>query len=154
MGAERAVTLSLFSYPFAAPSPGSHPPPPPVESDATLNRRIGVDRLRSQYAFIFPPGINPTLSVRVHVTSMLVRHLNAQSEMEVDAKNLSDLLVKIDGRYRGFKDSVCDEAGRVRRYVNVFVNGLNVRGDPEGLSTPLGDGDEVHILASVAGGAT
>jgi molybdopterin synthase sulfur carrier subunit len=93
-----------------------------------------------------------TVAVRVYVTRMLVRHLNTQPEFTVDAKNLGDMLDEIELQCRGFRDSICDESGRIRTYVNVFVNGENVRQDPEALSTPLGDGDEIHILASVAGG--
>ena len=92
------------------------------------------------------------LTVRVYVTEMLVRHLNTRPELTVDAKNLGDLLNEIERKYQGFRDSICDESGRIRTYINVFVNGQNVRQDPESLSTPLSDGDEVYILASVAGG--
>jgi molybdopterin synthase sulfur carrier subunit len=92
------------------------------------------------------------VAVRVYVTEMLVRHLNTRPELTVDAKNLGDLLNEIERKYQGFRDSICDESGRIRTYINVFVNGQNVRQDPESLSTPLADGDEVYILASVAGG--
>ena len=92
------------------------------------------------------------MAVRVYVTQMLVRHLNTKPEFTVDAGSLGDLLDGFERKYRGFRDSVCDETGRIRIYVNVFVNGQNVGRDPEALSTPLSDGDEIHILASVAGG--
>lgn len=93
------------------------------------------------------------MPVKVHVTQMLVRHLNAHPEFTADARNLGDLLDVLERKHQGFRDAVCDENGRIRIYVNVFVNGENVRNDPEGLSTPLEDGDEVYILASVAGGS-
>lgn len=92
------------------------------------------------------------MPVRVYVTQMLVRHLNTRPEFTVEAKNLEDLLNEIERKHQGFRDSICDESGRIRIYVNVFVNGQNVMRDPEALSTPLADGDEVYILASVAGG--
>jgi len=90
--------------------------------------------------------------VRVYLTQMLARHLNTKPELAVNARNLEELLDKLDGECQGFRDSVCDEAGRIRMYINLFVNGQNVRPDPDALSTPLADGDEVYILASVAGG--
>jgi MoaD family protein len=95
---------------------------------------------------------NEAVPVRVYVTQMLVRHLNTRPEFTVEAKNLEDLLNEIERKHQGFRDSICDEYGRIRIYVNVFVNGQNVMRDPEALSTPLADGDEVYILASVAGG--
>jgi molybdopterin synthase sulfur carrier subunit len=97
------------------------------------------------------PG-NEAVPVRVHVTQMLVRHLNVKPEFVVDAKSLGGLLDEVDREYQGFKDSVCDESGKIRVYINVFVNGENVSQDAEALSTPFSDGDEIHILASVAGG--
>ena len=92
------------------------------------------------------------MPVRVHVTQMLVRHLNVRPEFAVDAKSLGGLLDEVDRKYRGFEDSICDESGKIRVYVNIFVNGENVSQDSEALSTPLSDGDEIYILASVAGG--
>jgi sulfur-carrier protein len=92
------------------------------------------------------------VAVKVYVTEMLVRHLNTRPEFTVDAKNFKGLLNKVEEKHKGFRDSICDESGRIRRYVNVFVNGENIRQDADALSTPLSDGDEVHILASVAGG--
>jgi sulfur-carrier protein len=90
--------------------------------------------------------------VSVHLTQMLVRHLNIKPEFTVEAKSLGGLLDCVEREHRGFTDSICDELGRIRVYVNVFVNGENVSQDSEALSTPLADGDEVYILASVAGG--
>jgi molybdopterin synthase sulfur carrier subunit len=84
---------------------------------------------------------------------MLARHLDSQSELTVNARSLDGLLSELDRRYPGFRDSVCDEAGKVRVYVNLFVNGEMVAPRPDALKAPLSDGDEVYILASVAGGA-
>jgi molybdopterin synthase sulfur carrier subunit len=92
------------------------------------------------------------LGVKVHVTEMLVRHIDAKPEFTVDAKDIESLLDAADRKFQGFRDSVCDESGRIRIYVNVFVNGELITRDPEALSTPLADGDEVYVLASVAGG--
>ena len=93
------------------------------------------------------------MPVKVHLTRMLVRHLNLEPEFSVEAKNLGDLLDVVDKDIEGFHDSVCDETGRIRIYVNVFLNGDNIRQDPRGLSIPLHEGDEVYILANIAGGA-
>ncbi len=92
------------------------------------------------------------MPVSVYMTQMLVRHLNMGPEMTVDAKDFGELLEKIERKHRGFRDSVCDESGRIRIYVNVFLNGEKVAQDAEALSTRLADGDEIYILASVAGG--
>jgi sulfur-carrier protein len=90
--------------------------------------------------------------VKVHVTNMLVRHLNVKPDFEVRAKSLGELLDAVDRDFEGFRDSVCDEAGRIRVFINVFVNGENLDKDSDALSFPLGESDEIYILASVAGG--
>ena len=92
------------------------------------------------------------MPVRVYLTRMLVRHLNIAPELSVEAGSLGDLFDKIESNHRGFRDSVCDESGRIRTYVNVFLNGERVAQEPGFGSTPVSNGDEVYILASVAGG--
>jgi molybdopterin synthase sulfur carrier subunit len=84
---------------------------------------------------------------------MLVRHLDVQPDFSVDAKDLGGLLDVVDKEVEGFHDSICDETGRIRMYVNVFLNGDNISQDPQALSVPLHDGDEIYILANVAGGS-
>jgi molybdopterin synthase sulfur carrier subunit len=84
---------------------------------------------------------------------MLVRHLGCPGDLTVDASSLDDLLSRLDARYPGFRDSICDEVGRIRVYVNVFLNGELIAREPSALFASLSEGDEVYILASVAGGA-
>jgi sulfur-carrier protein len=92
------------------------------------------------------------MPIRVYITQMLVRHLGMEAELAAEAATVEELLDSIDAEHQGFRDSVCDESGRIRIYVNVFVNGRMLEREPDALSTRLYDGDEVHILASVAGG--
>jgi molybdopterin synthase sulfur carrier subunit len=92
------------------------------------------------------------MPLRVYLTQMLVRHLGMEAELTAEAGTIEELLDAIDADHQGFRDSVCDESGRIRIYVNVFVNGRMLGREPSALSTRLSDGDEVHILASVAGG--
>jgi molybdopterin synthase sulfur carrier subunit len=99
-----------------------------------------------------PAAATLPVPVKVHITNMLVRHLNAKPDFEVRAKSIGELLDVIDREVEGFRDSICDETGRIRVYVNVFVNGENVGQDKDALSFSLGEGDEIYILASVAGG--
>jgi sulfur-carrier protein len=92
------------------------------------------------------------MPVNVHVTRMLARHLDVPPEFSVDASTLGDLLDKADREHAGFRDAVCDETAAIRTYVNIFVNGENIAQGRAPLSFALKDGDEVYILANVAGG--
>jgi molybdopterin synthase sulfur carrier subunit len=61
----------------------------------------------------------------------------------------------IDGletAYPGIKDRICDDTGELRRFVNVYINGEDVR-FMDGLSSTLNEGDEVSIVPAVAGGS-
>ena len=64
---------------------------------------------------------------------------------------LQNIRIVVEGQYPGLKDRLCDESGELRRFVNVFVNGEDVR-FLSGLETPLKAGDEVSIVPAVAGG--
>lgn len=58
----------------------------------------------------------------------------------------------LDAQYPGIRERVMDESGEIRRFVNVYINGDDVR-FIDGLASPLKDGDEVSIVPAVAGGA-
>jgi len=83
---------------------------------------------------------------------MLVRHLDIPPELTVEAENFEVLLAKVDAEHPGFRDSVCDETGRIRVYVNVFLNEERVSQDSEPPTVRFSEDDDVYILASVAGG--
>ena len=74
--------------------------------------------------------------------------------LDVVAGEGETLLACIDGlesRYPGLKERLCDETGELRRFVNIYVNGEDVR-FAQGVQTPLKGGDEVSIVPAVAGG--
>jgi sulfur-carrier protein len=64
---------------------------------------------------------------------------------------LGSVLQEVVERWPRLGRRICDEQGRVRRYINIYVNGEDVRG-LDGLDSPVPDGAEVQVLPSVAGG--
>ena len=68
-----------------------------------------------------------------------------------DGATLEACLAHMEAAYPGIKERVMDESGQLRRFVNIYVNGDDVR-FIDGLGTPLKDGDEVSIVPAVAGG--
>jgi molybdopterin converting factor small subunit len=69
----------------------------------------------------------------------------------LSASTVRAALAEIERRHPSLYRSVCDETGRVRRHVNVFVNTVHM-GDREGLDTALVSGDVITILPAVSGG--
>ena len=71
--------------------------------------------------------------------------------VSADGGSLAQCIDALEAAYPGLKDRLCDEAGEIRRFVNIYVNGEDVR-FLQGLATPVSDGDEVSIVPAVAGG--
>lgn len=65
--------------------------------------------------------------------------------------NVGELLDNLDQTYPGLKERVCDEQGNVRRFVNIFVNGEDIRFLEE-KATAVKDSDEISIVPAIAGG--
>ena len=72
--------------------------------------------------------------------------------MELDAvDDLEAVVTKLERYFPGLGRKIVDDQGKIRTYVNVFVNSENSR-ELENERTKLRDGDVVHVLPSVAGG--
>ncbi len=65
--------------------------------------------------------------------------------------NIGELLDNLDKAFPGLKERVCDEDGKVRRFVNIFVNGEDIRFLEE-KATPVAEADEISIVPAIAGG--
>ena len=91
------------------------------------------------------------MSVMVRIPTPLRRMTNGKDKVEMQSGNLGDLVEKLDGEYPGFKDRLIDENGDLRYFVNIYLNGEDVR-FLDGLDTTTNSGDEVSIVPAVAGG--
>jgi molybdopterin synthase sulfur carrier subunit len=69
-----------------------------------------------------------------------------------DEGTLAACIEGLESAYPGLKDRICDDTGELRRFVNVYINGEDVR-FMDGLASALKSGDEVSIVPAVAGGA-
>ena len=88
----------------------------------------------------------------VRIPTPLRKLTNEIDIVSTDAATLGEAIDKMDGEYPGLKERLCDERGELRRFVNVYVNGEDVR-FLDNLATPLAAGDDVSIVPAVAGGA-
>ena len=64
---------------------------------------------------------------------------------------VGELIDNLDKAFPGLKERVCDEAGNVRRFVNIYVNGEDIRFLEE-KATAVKDSDEISIVPAIAGG--
>ena len=90
--------------------------------------------------------------VQVRVPTPLRKHTSGADCVEADGATVAALLGDLDRRYPGIRDRICDPDGKVKRFVNLFVNGEDIRFLGH-LETALKAGDEVSIVPAIAGGA-
>ncbi len=92
------------------------------------------------------------MPVTVRIPQPLRNLTGNLSTVSASGSNLESLVANLEGTYPGMRERVMDETGQLRRFVNIYVNGDDVR-FIDGLGTPLKDGDEVSIVPAVAGGS-
>ncbi len=88
---------------------------------------------------------------RVHLPLALREEAGGVRTIEVDCARVSDALATLVARHPTMRRHLFDETGALRPHVNVFVNEADVRAR-EGLGTAVREGDEIHLVPSIAGG--
>ncbi|MEE8369741.1 MAG: ubiquitin-like small modifier protein 1 [Dehalococcoidia bacterium] len=91
------------------------------------------------------------MSVTVRIPTPLRKLTNEQDVVSSDGGTLLACIEALDQQFPGFRERLLDETGELRRFLNVYVNGEDVRFQ-DGMRTPLEAGDEVSIVPAVAGG--
>jgi sulfur-carrier protein len=67
--------------------------------------------------------------------------------LELSAATVGELIEALDARWPGMRDRLCDPTPRLRRHINVFVEG-----ERAGLDTPLAPGARVFVIPAITGG--
>ena len=92
------------------------------------------------------------MPAKVRIPAPLRKLTNDQAVVEVTGQTIQDLLASLEKQYPGLKERICDESGQIRRFVNIFVNGEDIR-FKQGPATPVTEGAEVSIIPAIAGGS-
>ena len=91
------------------------------------------------------------MGVTVRIPTPLRRMTGGADKVELDVSDLSQMIDRLESDYPGFKERLLDEDGELRYFVNIYVNGEDIRFD-QGLRTSIKSGDEISIVPAVAGG--
>ncbi len=91
------------------------------------------------------------MAVQVLIPTPLQKFTNDEASVNLDAASVAALVEALEGRYPGIKARLCDDSGKLRRFLNVYVNSEDIR-FLDNDATVLSDGDEVSIVPTVAGG--
>jgi len=89
--------------------------------------------------------------VSVRITRLLADIAATDLTVRVEARTAGEALHALCVQVPALRVHVFDDAGEVRRHVNVFVAGEIVKG-PGSLDVAVGDGDEVAVVQAVSGG--
>ena len=91
------------------------------------------------------------MAISVLIPTPLQKFTNNEASAELEASSVESLIDALWSRYPGIKGRLCDENGKLRRFLNVYVNSEDIR-FLDHQATSLKDGDEVSIVPAVAGG--
>jgi sulfur-carrier protein len=91
------------------------------------------------------------MAVKVKIPTPLRNLTKDQDTVDTEAGDLQSIVQVLEGQFPGMRERLLDDGGEIRRFVNIYVNGEDVR-FLQGLTTALKDGDEVSIVPAVAGG--
>ena len=91
------------------------------------------------------------MAVQVLIPTPLQKSTNNEASVEVEASSINDLITALNSRYPGIQERLCDDSGTLRRFLNLYVNGEDIR-FKDNQTTALNDVDEVSIVLAVAGG--
>jgi MoaD family protein len=87
----------------------------------------------------------------VRIPTPLRSATDGTAEVSSEASNVAGVISELETRYPAIRGRLRDESGALRRFVNLYVNGEDVR-FKNGLDTSLSAGDELSIVPAVAGG--
>jgi molybdopterin synthase sulfur carrier subunit len=91
------------------------------------------------------------VAVKVKIPTPLRALTNNQDLISTQGATVADVVQALEGSFPGMRERILDDGGEIRRFVNLYVNGEDVR-FLKGLQTALNEGDEISIVPAVAGG--
>ena len=91
------------------------------------------------------------MALNVIIPTALRKFADNTDAIELEASTVNEVLEKLDEQYPGFRARLCEEDGNLRRFINIFVDGEDIR-FLDNLSTTVPTGAEVSIVPAIAGG--
>ena len=91
------------------------------------------------------------MSITVKIPTPLRKLTNGETSVDVDGSTISAVVESLETSFPGMRERLIDESGDLRHFVNIYLNGEDVR-YLDGLNSSVGDRDELSIVPAVAGG--
>ena len=91
------------------------------------------------------------MSVSVRIPTILRTYTGGAAEVSARTGTLREVIAGLDEDYPGLGGRILDEAGQLRRFINVYIGEQDVR-FAQGLDTTVPAGGQVSVIPAVAGG--
>ena len=88
---------------------------------------------------------------QVYLPTPLRRLTNGRARVAAGGVTVAEALADLEREFPGLREQLRDANGDVRGFINVFVNGTEIR-RLQGAATPLRESDEISIVPAMAGG--
>ena len=88
---------------------------------------------------------------QVYLPSPLRRMTHGQAKVSASGRTVDEALRSLERQFPGLREQLREPTGEVRSFINVFLNGTEIRA-LQGPATPITDKDEVSIIPAMAGG--
>ena len=92
------------------------------------------------------------MGVLIEIPSALKQYVNNQDEVEVVGNSVEEALDSLCAQFTELKPNLFDEDGKVRNFINVYLNDDDIR-YAEGMKSEVKDGDSIQIVPSISGGS-
>ena len=91
------------------------------------------------------------MSATVRIPTPLRKVTNGEDKASVEGDTMSEVVEALENQFPGLKDRICEPTGELRSFVNVYINGEDIR-FVDGMYSSVASGDEISIVPAVAGG--
>ncbi|MFQ3612513.1 MAG: MoaD/ThiS family protein [Cyanobacteriota bacterium] len=92
------------------------------------------------------------MATKILIPSPLRPYTDNQEAVEIDGSNVGEVMGNLIARYADLKRHLYTEEGKLRNFVNVYLNDEDVRDLAEGDNTPVGEKATISIVPAIAGG--
>jgi molybdopterin synthase sulfur carrier subunit len=91
------------------------------------------------------------MSLKLTIPTPLRRITGNADVVEVEPGTVLEIIDRLDESYSGFRSRICESDGKLRRFINIYVDGEDIR-FLNNLSTRVPDGADLSIVLAIAGG--
>lgn len=91
------------------------------------------------------------MSLKVTIPTALRRITGNADVVEVEPGDVREIIARLDESYSGLRARICEDDGKLRRFINIYVDGEDIR-FLDNLATRVADGAEISIVLAIAGG--